>query len=112
MLREANGARHHCRDRAGYVQLERETERYGFGGELFFIGPMFNQRFMVRPGDLVLQVQGQRSVENKTTFFSLLDDNDDQDNNPEGKIPGAAPGDLSVFPGQDADNDGIPDTNR
>ncbi len=111
-LREANGARHRGGDRAGYVQLERETERYGFGGELFSIGPMFNQRLTARPGDLVLQMQGQRSVENRTTFFSLLDDNDDQDSNPEGKIPGVAPGDLSVFPGQDADNDGIPDTNR
>ena len=112
VLREANGARHRRGDRAGYVQLERETERYGFGGELFSIGPMFNQRLSARPGDLVLQVQSERSLENKTSFFSLLDDNDDQDSNPESKIPGAAPGDLSVFPGQDADNDGIPDTNR
>ncbi len=112
VLREASGARHRRGDRAGYVQLERETERYGFGGELFSIGPKFNQRLSARPGDLVLQVQGERSLENNTSFFSLLDDNDDQDSNPESKIPGAAPGDLSVFPGQDADNDGIPDTNR
>ena len=110
VLREGNGERHRLRDRAGYVQFERETARFAFGGELFSIGPMFNQRLTAKPGDV--QLGGNRPfLKNKTTFFSLLDDNDDQDNNPESKIPGVAP-DLSVFPGQDADNDGIPDTNR
>ena len=48
-----------------------------------------------------------------TSFFSLLDDNDDQDSQSgDSRFRGAAPRDLSVFPGQDADNDGIPDTNR
>ena len=111
VLYEGNGVRHYLRDRAGYVQLERETARYALGGELFSVGPMFNQRLAVRPGDMNLSAN-QAYLKNKTTFFSLLEDNDDGDANPEGKIRGAAPRDLSVFPGQDADNDGVPDTNR
>ena len=110
VLREGNGARHRLRDRAGYVQFEREMGRYALGGELFSIGPMFNQRFAVRPGDL--QLGGiDFFLKNKTTFFSFLEDNDDGDASPESKILGLAPRDWSVFPGQDADNDGIPDTN-
>ena len=113
VLREGNGARHHLRDRAGYVQFERETARFAFGGELFSIGPMFNQKMMVKPGDMGLQGHFFPIVKNKTTFFSLLEDNDDQDNSPEGvRERRWAHPDLSVFPGQDADNDGIPDTNR
>ncbi len=111
VLYEGNGVRHHERERAGYLQLERETARYGFGGELFSIGPTFNQRLTNRPGELVLG-GGFPYLKNKTTFFSLLEDNDDGDPNPEGKIRGSAPRDLAVFPGNDADNDGIPDTNR
>ena len=111
VLYEGNGERHQHRDRAGYVQLERETAGYSFGGELFSIGPMFSQRLMVKPGDLALKGI-DFSLKNKTTFFSFFDDNDDGDSSPEGKILGLAPPDLSVFPGQDADNDGIPDTNR
>ena len=112
VLYEGNGKRHHDREGAGYVQLERETARYGFGGELFSIGPMFNQRLTKRPGDIGGLGGGQPYLRNRTTFFSLLEDNDDGDANPEGKVRGAAPRDLAVFPGQDADNDGIPDTNR
>ena len=107
--REGNGAGHRARDRAGYVQLERETARYAFGGELFSIGPMFNQRMTLKPGDDVIGYDFFQK--NKTTFINLLEDNDDKDNNPETKIWGVVPPDLSVFPGQDADNDGIPDTN-
>ena len=111
--REGNGAGHRARDRAAYVQLERETARYAFGGELFSIGPMFNQGLTARPGDLGLSAQFFPGfLKNKTTFFSLLEDNDDQDNNPESKILSITRDDVSVFPGQDADNDGIPDTNR
>ena len=111
VLYEGNGERHHDRERAGYVQLERETARYGFGGELFSIGPMFNQRLTMKPGEVGLG-GGFPYLKNKTTFFSLLEDNDDGDANPEGKIRGSPPRDVAVFPGQDVDNDGIPDTNR
>ena len=112
VLYEGNGRRHHDREPAGYFQLERETARYGFGGELFSIGPMFNQRLTKRPGDIGGLGGGFPYLRNSTTFFSLLEDNDDGDANPELKIRGFAPRDLSVFPGNDADNDGIPDTNR
>jgi hypothetical protein len=107
----ANGERYRDQDRAGYLQLERETARYGFGGELFSTGPRFNQRLVQRPGEVGIG-GGEPYLKNKTTFFSMLEDNDDGDANPEGNIRGSAPRDLSVFPGQDEDNDGIPDTNR
>ena len=112
VLYESLGKRYHHREPAGYVQLERETARYGFGGELFSIGPRFNQRLTKKPGDIGGLGGGQPYLRNRTTFFSLLEDNDDWDANPEQKIRGSAPRDLAVFPGQDADNDGIPDTNR
>ena len=111
-LYEGNGERHDDQDRAAYVQLERETAGYGFGAELFSIGPRFNERLTKRPGDVGGLGGGQPYVRNRTTFFSLVEDNDDGDANPELKVRGAAPRDLAVFPGQDADNDGIPDTNR
>ena len=111
VLYEGNGERNHGREQAGYLQLERETERYDFGGELFSIGANFNQRLTNRPGELQLG-GGFPHLKNKTTFFSLVEDNDDGDANPEGLIRGSPPRDLAVFPGQDADNDGIPDTNR
>ena len=112
VLYEGNGARHRLRDRAGYIQFERETGRYAFGGELFSIGTVFNERLTVRPGDMGLSHPWFPFMKNRTTFFSFLEDNDDQDIQPDIVIEPIAWADLSVFPGQDADNDGVPDTNR
>ena len=53
-------------------------------------------------------------LQNNTMVWRLVQDNDDGDRSPDralGPVLGS-PGDNGTFPGQDADNDGIVDTNR
>ena len=115
-LREWNGVRHWTQDRAWYLQVQREVDRYGIGAEVFSMGPMFNQRMTLRPGDIALSYNptySYQQLSTKVTFLSFLEDNDDRDSIPETVLMGThdVP-DFAVFPGWDADNDGIPDINR
>ena len=115
-LREWNGVRHRTQDRAWYLQVQREVDRYGIGAEVFSMGPMFNERMTLRPGDIALAYNptySYQQLSNKVTFLSFLEDNDDRDSIPETVLMGThdVP-DFAVFPGWDADNDGIPDINR
>ena len=115
-LREWNGVRHRTQDRAWYLQVQREVDRYGIGAEVFSMGPMFNERMTLRPGDVALAnnpTLASQNIYSKTTFLSFLEDNDDKDSTPETILMGTnGVPDFAVFPGWDADNDGIPDINR
>jgi hypothetical protein len=103
-------------DGAYYLTLDNESERTGFGAELFSVGPEYSTQMRIRPGDQSLSYNPRylyQQVKNSTTFFNLIDDNDDYDARVETVLRGTLrEPDRAVFPAQDANNDGVPDINR
>ena len=98
---------------AYFVNAVHNFDRGALGAELFSIQPDFHT-------ELRSYVVGGSAVLNNTAYWRLVDDNEDGDIYPDIKlgnlvgIPRDNVGtDLDgVWLGQDADNDGAPDTNR
>lgn len=109
-VRQWNGARSTTRDASYYLTAAWADSRLQFGGELFSIGPDFTRQLI---GDQVAAVPLAEISD------GFVEDNDDNDRWPD-RGPGARGGHRGsadydpdgVFPGNDDDNDGIPDTNR
>lgn len=98
-------------DLSYYVTAEWERDWWVGGGELFSIGPEFTRQLTgTDAGNLLI---GEEITD------GFIEDNDDDDRWPD-RGPGVRWGHLGaseddpdgIFPGNDEDSDGIPDTNR
>jgi hypothetical protein len=111
------------RDHAYYVTAEKDWDRFGFGVEVFKMGKFYRPYL-----DFYADAYNNKfalsdfgtSPRNATLRMPLIEDNDDDDQYPDTdyvrrttgfKIRTFADPD-GVFPGNDEDNDGLPDTNR
>ena len=109
------------RDDAYYLQALRWFGRGNVGAEYFAMNPQYTTELRTfLKGEIVYDYGDLAGLTNSTLYWRLIQDNDDGDRYPDrplGHILGAgrfaAPVDPDgVFPGQDEDNDGWPDTNR
>ncbi len=110
-VRQWLGARSATHDACYYVTAQWTRERWEAGGEVFSIGPEFTRQLIsTDAGNLLV---------NEEITDGFIEDNDDNDQWPDrgsgvrfGHYGAAEDDPDGVFPGNDADNDGIPDTNR
>ena len=112
------GVRNTISDNAWFVTLHRSFRRWDLGGELFSMGPLFTTEFRSFIAADEFNLSGTPIAYNNTILHRLVEDNDDNDRYPDSwyvnyfdKKQGQHDID-GVFPGLDADSDGIPDTNR
>jgi hypothetical protein len=107
-------------DRAYYFIAQKDWERLGLAAELFKMGKFYRpymDYYFVFPHDYAVSAINTR---NSTVRMPLVEDNDDNDQYPDTMIEQNAMGyniitsedPDGVFPGNDADNDGIPDNNK
>ncbi len=111
------GARHTISDRSYYVTVQRDFKRWGLGGEWFSMGPLYTTEFRSFIAADEFNLQGFPIPFNNTLIHRMVEDNDDNDRYPDSWYvffdKKQAQTDIDgVFPGLDADSDGIPDTNR
>ena len=115
------GARSVTHGTAYFANATRWFGDFRLGGEYFALNPDFNttMRTFV-PFEVGLTEGNLAGLANDTVYWDLVEDNDDGDLYPDsriGNLPGL-PNDRAdfdvngVFPGQDDDRDGFPDTNR
>lgn len=98
-------------DASYYVTAEWSGARWAGGGEVFSIGPEFTR--------LLISTDAGNLLAGEEITDGFIEDNDDDDRWPD-RGPGVRWGHLGaaeddpdgIFPGNDQDNDGIPDTNR
>ncbi|MFH1568137.1 MAG: hypothetical protein ABIL09_09075 [Gemmatimonadota bacterium] len=110
-VRQWLGARSLSSDASYYVTGEWSGSWWAGGGEVFSVGPEFTRQLTGTHAGNLLQ--------NEEITDGFIEDNDDNDRWPD-RGPGVRWGHLGaaehdpdgIFPGNDADNDGIPDTNR
>jgi hypothetical protein len=110
-VRQWLGAHSRTDDASYYLTAEWAGKQWAGGGELFSIGPEFTRQLeSTDAGNLLV---------NEEITDGFVEDNDDGDRWPDrgpgvrGQHLGAVEYDPDgVFPGNDEDNDGIPDTNR
>ena len=112
------GGRSSVNDNAFYVTVKKDAERWGFGAEVFSIGPLYTTEFRSYIGRDERDTSGNPIAYNNTMIHRLVEDNDDNDRYPDSwynNAPSGLQGQSDVdgiFPGLDEDKDGIPDTNR
>ena len=106
---------------AYFVNATRWFGRLKFGAEYFRMNPDFNTTLRTFvPFELGLTETNLAGLANSTVYWDLVEDNDDGDRYPDFRIGNlqGLPNDRrdfdvdGVFPGQDDDADGFPDTNR
>jgi len=105
------GERSRTSDASYYVTGEWTGSWWAGGGEVFSVGPEFTRQ-------LISTDAGNLLIDEEITD-GFIEDNDDDDRWPD-RGPGVRWGHLGaaeddpdgIFPGNDEDNDGIPDTNR
>ena len=114
---QAPGARSSISDVSYYLTMQRDFDRWDVGGELFSMGPLYETEFrsFIAAGEFPLS--GYPVAYNNTLLHRMVEDNDDNDRYPDSwyvfKDKKQAQMDIDgVFPGLDADSDGVPDTNR
>jgi len=112
------GGRSTISDNAFYLTVKKDAEKWGFGAEVFSIGPHYTTEFRSYIGRDERDTSGDPIAYNNTMIHRLIEDNDDEDRYPDSWYNNAPSGlqgqsDVDgVFPGLDEDKDGIPDTNR
>ena len=115
------GARSARRGAAYYINFARWFARGGVGGEYFSIHPDFRTEMRAYvPFEVALTSGHLAALVNQTVYWELVQDNEDGDRYPDkrmGSVLGSPRDRLDrdadgVFPGLDADRDGIPETNR
>ena len=117
-VREFRGKRFERKDWAYYLNVQKDHARWGFGGEYFSIGPLYQTQLKLHVPGSSAAGEIEWYIRNRTGLIDLVQDNDDDDRWTDMSIrqhPGnyANGQDIDgVFPGKDEDNDGIPDTNR
>ena len=109
-------------DNAYYVTAQKDWEMFGFTAELFKMGKFYRpylDYFYAIAGDMGYGVSAINS-RNNMIRFPLVEDNDDDDMYPDTMIEQNTMGYRilssddpdGVFPGNDADNDGLADNNK
>jgi len=114
-VKDWQGERTSTRDKAYYVAGDWQGERWGVGGEIYHMGPNFHRGMPIPAREDPASI-GERAPPHD----GFVEDNDDNDRWPDrgaGEYRQGHHGGLftdpdGVFPGNDADHDGIPDTNR
>lgn len=95
------GYRSSLSDKSYYITAQKDWEKIGFGGEYFKMGKFY------RP---YMDFFVPEETWNYYDRFSVIADNDDND-----QFVDSGSGSIDidgVYPGQDIDNDGIPDTDK
>ncbi|MFC1528350.1 hypothetical protein ACFL5B_00420 [Candidatus Latescibacterota bacterium] len=120
-LAPRTGHRFSQTDNAYYVTAEKDWEKFGFAGEIFKMGKYYRpyMDFSISSVGPTYSQQGSLMRSNNTARVSVVEDNDDDDQYPDQMLVKRVMGYMDssddpdgVFPGNDADNDGIPDTNK
>ena len=117
-VREIKGMRFHRQADAYYVNVLKENlGRFGFGGEYFSISPDYDTRLRMHIPGSAASGALEFYIHNRTGIIDLVHDNDDDDRwndmSQRRLSQGGGGKDLDgVFPGNDQDRDGNPDTNR
>ena len=115
------GPRSARRGAAYYINFARWFGRGGVGGEYFSIHPDFRTEMRAYvPFEVALTSGHLAALVNQTVYWELVQDNEDGDRYPDkrlGNVLGSPRDRLDgdpdgVFPGLDADRDGLPETNR
>ena len=112
------GGRSTISDNAFYLTVKKDAEKWGFGAEVFSIGPHYTTEFRSYIGRDERDTSGDPIAYNNTMIHRLIEDNDDEDRYPDSwhnNAPSGLQGQSDVdgvFPGLDEDKDGIPDTNK
>ena len=109
-------------DNAYYFVMNKDWERFGFSGELFKMGRFYRPYldYFYTGATSQMYHNNTSNQRNNTVRFPFVDDNDDNDQYPDTMTVTRGMGYLNigaedidgVFPGNDADNDGIPDNNK
>ena len=104
-----------------FVNATRWFGQFRLGGEYFALNPDYNTTMRTFVDfELGLTEGNLAGLANSTVYWDLVEDNDDGDLYPDTRIGNLTglPNDRAdfdvngVFPGQDDDRDGFPDTNR
>ncbi|MBN1291429.1 MAG: hypothetical protein JXB48_06275 [Candidatus Latescibacteria bacterium] len=109
-------------DHAYFVTAQKDWQKFGFAGEMFKMGKFYRpymDYFYAIAGDMGYGVYAINS-RNNMIRFPLIEDNDDDDQYPDTMIEQRTVGYRilssedpdGVFPGNDADNDGLADNNK
>ncbi len=114
---QSPGARGTISDNSYYLTVQRGFNRWDVGGELFSMGPLYTTEFRSYIAADEFNLNGNPVSYNNTLLHRMVEDNDDNDRYPDSWYASVdkkqAQMDIDgVFPGLDADSDGIPDTNR
>ena len=117
-VKDWQGKRTSTRDKAYYVAADWQGERWALGGEVYHMGPNFH--YGIIPSRQAPASIGEQQRRGQAPHDGFVEDNDDDDRWPDrgagadrqGHFGGLATDPDGVFPGNDADHDGIPDTNR
>lgn len=116
------GHRFQQEDIAYYVTMEKDWQMFGFAGEMFKLGKFYKpylDYFNYAATDASYGTNAT-NARNITARVPLIEDNDDDDMYPDTMLTQRTMGYRildsedpdGVFPGNDLDNDGIPDNNK
>ena len=104
------------RDNAYYITLDKQWDKFGVSGEVFKMGKFYKPYL----DWFNSKIKGYTEMRNNFSRINLVEDNDDDDMYPDTMVVQRSTGYRllaiedpdGVFPGNDMDNDGIPDNNR
>ena len=107
-------------DNAYYITAQKDWQKIGFTGEIFKMGKFYRpylDLYIIEPVSYRVNAVSSR---NSFVRLPLIEDNDDDDQYPDTMVEVRGVGGWlasvedpdGVFPGNDADNDGIPDNNK
>jgi hypothetical protein len=108
------------RDNAYYVIAQKDWDMIGLSAEVFKMGKFYRPYLDYHGQGQGNMVQGELAARNYTIRMPLIEDNDDNDNYADTDYMARITGYRiisfedpdGVFPGNDEDNDGLPDNNR
>jgi hypothetical protein len=111
-------------DHAYYITAQKDWSHFGFAGEYFKMGnffkPYLDYFYSLASNKEMSYAIGSINARNNTVRLPLIEDNDDNDQYPDNMFRQWGMGwniqsvedPDGVFPGNDLDNDGIPDNNK
>ncbi|MBT4485268.1 MAG: hypothetical protein HOC71_16500 [Candidatus Latescibacteria bacterium] len=118
-LAPRTGHRFSQSDHAYYVTAEKDWGKFGFAGEIFKMGKYYRPYMDYFTSNVAMSTSNALMRSNNTARVSVIEDNDDDDQYPDQMLVRRVMGNIEssedpdgVFPGNDTDNDGIPDTNK
>ena len=118
-LTKREGHRSSQSDNAYYITMQKDWNKFGLGGELFRMGKFYRpyMNYFIPEG---ISGSDQVNIRNNEVRFSMIEDNDDDDQYPDTNYQTASMANRvqsladpdGVFPGNDLDYDGIPDNDK